>query len=161
MSDSPQLPTEQLVLVNEVRQLIDSAKQRAAVTVNAEISLLYWQVGKRIHQEVLKGERAEYGKQVIAGLSQQLKQAYGKGWSEQQLRHCLYAAETFTDEKIFYTLCRELSWSHFYSSHGLRGNSSKNALRSVTQSVTGCIPTLERGNDDLIMPKLCTHCVHN
>jgi len=111
MSDSPKLPTEQLVLVNEVRQLIDSAKQRAAVAVNAEISMLYWQVGKGIQQEVLQGERAEYGKQVIAGLSQQLKQAYGKGWSEQQLRHCLYAAETFTDKKIFYTLCRELSWS--------------------------------------------------
>ena len=112
MSDLAPFPTENLALVSEVRQLIDAAKQRAAVTVNAEISMLYWQVGKRVQQEVLLGERAEYGKQVIAGLSKQLKQAYGKGWSEQQLRHCLYAAETFSDEKIFYTLCRELSWSH-------------------------------------------------
>jgi len=107
-----QLPIDHSQLSTDIRKLIDAAKQRAAVAVNAEISLLYWQVGKRIQQDVLQGERAEYGKKVIAGLSKQLKQVYGKGWSEQQLRHCLYAAETFNDEKIFYTLCRELSWSH-------------------------------------------------
>jgi len=44
MSDSAPFPTENIALVSEVRQLIDAAKQRAAVAVNAEISLLYWQV---------------------------------------------------------------------------------------------------------------------
>jgi len=44
---------------------------------------------------------------------------------------------------------RQIDKQNIYSSHGLRGNSSKNALRSVTQSVTGCIPTLERGNDEI------------
>jgi len=48
MSDSAPFPTENIALVSEVRQLIDAAKQRAAVAVNAEISLLYWQVGQRI-----------------------------------------------------------------------------------------------------------------
>jgi len=48
MSDSSPFPTENLALVGEVRQLIDAAKQCAAVAVNAEISLLYWQVGNRI-----------------------------------------------------------------------------------------------------------------
>jgi len=48
MSDSSPFPTENLALVSEVRQLIDAAKQRAVVAVNAEISLLYWQVGNRI-----------------------------------------------------------------------------------------------------------------
>ena len=48
MSDFAPFPTENLVLVSEVRQLIDAAKHRAAVAVNAEISLLYWQVVKRI-----------------------------------------------------------------------------------------------------------------
>jgi len=99
-------------LLGDIRQLIDAARQRAAVAVNAEISLLYWQVGQRIHQSILQGERAEYGKQVIASLSKQLMAAYGKGWSTQQLRHCVNAAEAFPDKKIFYTLCRELSWSH-------------------------------------------------
>lgn len=100
------------LLFQEVGRLIDAAKQRAAAAINAEITLLYWQVGKRIQTEVLQGQRAEYGKQVIASLSQKLTQVYGKGWGERQLRLCLQFAETFPDLEIVNTLCSKLSWSH-------------------------------------------------
>jgi predicted nuclease of restriction endonuclease-like (RecB) superfamily len=109
MSDLLQ-PSEPLF--QEIRQLIDAAKQRAAVAINTEITLLYWQIGHRIQTEILQGQRAEYGKQIIASLSQQLTQAYGKGWSEKHLRHCLRLVETFPDDQIVSTLCRQLSWSH-------------------------------------------------
>lgn len=99
-------------LFNEIKTLIDSARQRAAVAVNAELTLLYWQVGSRLQSEVLQGERAEYGKQVIAGLAGQLTTAYGKGWSRQQLHHCLRFAETFPDQEILSALRRQLSWTH-------------------------------------------------
>ncbi len=99
-------------LLEDIRQLIEAARQRAASAVNQELSGLYWQVGHRIQTDVLQGQRAEYGKQVLKGLSVQLSQAYGKGWSEQQLRHCLRAAETFPDEAMFSALRRELTWTH-------------------------------------------------
>ena len=99
-------------LLHDVRQLIEAARLRAAVAVNHELSGLYWQVGRRIHTDVLQGQRAEYGKQVLKSLSLQLSQVYGKGWSEQQLRHCLRAVETFPDESIFSALRRELTWTH-------------------------------------------------
>jgi len=50
-----------LPLLNEVRLLIKSARERAAVAVNAELTLLYWQIGRSIRAEVLRGTRAEYG----------------------------------------------------------------------------------------------------
>ena len=99
----------------EVKSLIQSAKQQAAVAVNAELTLLYWQVGKRIADEVLKGERAEYGKQIIKQLAKQLTQSVGKGWSTQQLRHCLRFSDTFPDQEIVYALRRQLSWTHIRS----------------------------------------------
>jgi predicted nuclease of restriction endonuclease-like (RecB) superfamily len=99
-------------LFQEIRQLIDAAKQRAAIAINAEITLLYWQVGKRIQTEILQGQRAEYGKQIMITLSQQLTQAYGKGWSERQLNYCVLIAEVFPDREILHTLSAELSWSH-------------------------------------------------
>ncbi len=108
-------------LFQEVRQLIDEAKQRTAISINTEITLLYWQVGKRIQTEVLQGQRAEYGKQVIAVLSQQLTQTYGKGWSERQLRYCILLAEVFPDRQILHTVCAKLSWSHFKLIIGLEG----------------------------------------
>ena len=67
-------------LVAELRKLIDGARQRAAAAVNAELSLLYWQVGLRIHREVLGSERAGYGEQIVATLGLQLTSAYGRGW---------------------------------------------------------------------------------
>jgi hypothetical protein len=99
-------------LLADVRQLIDSARQRVASTVNAELTQLYWQIGSRVSAELLKGQRAEYGKQVVAELAQQLTTEFGKGWSERQLRYCLSIAEVFPDAHILHTLCSQLSWSH-------------------------------------------------
>ena len=93
-------------------QLIDSARQRVASTVNAELTQLYWQIGSRVNAELLKGQRAEYGKQVVVELAQQLTTEFGKGWSERQLRYCLRIAEVFPDAQILHTLCSQLSWSH-------------------------------------------------
>ena len=100
-------------LFEEVRQLIDTAKQRAAIAVNAELTLLYWHIGKRIQAEVLQGQRAEYGKQVLLRLSAQLTQTYGRGWGDRHLRNCLRFAEQFPDLEIVNTVCSKLSWSHF------------------------------------------------
>jgi predicted nuclease of restriction endonuclease-like (RecB) superfamily len=61
---------------------------------------------------VLKGQRTEYGKQVIETLAQQLTQIYGRGWSARQMRHCLYFAETFPDEQIVSAVRTQLSWTH-------------------------------------------------
>jgi predicted nuclease of restriction endonuclease-like (RecB) superfamily len=96
----------------DIRRLITDARQRSAAAVNAELTLLYWQIGRRIQAEVLQGQRAEYGKQIVALLAQQLTAEYGRGWSEKQLRHCLRIAEIFSDEAILSTVRRQLSWSH-------------------------------------------------
>ena len=62
--------------------------------------MLYWHVGRRIRTELLQGQRAEYGRQVVSTLAAHLTREYGKGWSEQQLWFCLQAAERFPDETM-------------------------------------------------------------
>nr|WP_319376294.1 PDDEXK nuclease domain-containing protein [uncultured Methanoregula sp.] len=100
-------------LLGDLQSLIDSARIRVAVGVNAEMVLLYWDIGERIRKEILKDERAAYGKQVVKGLSDQLTMRYGAGFTRANLFHMIHFAETFPDRKIIYTLCRQLSWSHF------------------------------------------------
>jgi predicted nuclease of restriction endonuclease-like (RecB) superfamily len=107
------LPTTYTPLVEDISLLVASAKQRAAAAINNEITLLYWQVGNRIHQEVLGGERADYGKQVIATLATELTAQYGKGWSKRNLAQMVKFAEVFTDSKIVQALSAQLMWSHF------------------------------------------------
>jgi hypothetical protein len=55
-------------LFTEIKQLIEQSRNNVAVTVNAEITALYWHIGNRINNEVLHNERAEYGKQILASL---------------------------------------------------------------------------------------------
>ncbi len=99
-------------LLADVRRLIDAARQRVASAVNAELTQLYWRIGRRIGTELLQGQRAEYGKQVVAELALQLTADFGRGWGERQLRYCLRIAEVFPDLEIVNTLCSQLSWSH-------------------------------------------------
>jgi predicted nuclease of restriction endonuclease-like (RecB) superfamily len=98
-------------LLTDIRELIESSRQRVAVGVNSELSLLYWHVGKRINHEILGDDRAEYGKQVVAVLAELLSKEYGRGWSKEQLKQCLWFAKIFPQKEIGYTLCNQLSWS--------------------------------------------------
>lgn len=100
------------LLFGEIKLLIDQSRRQVAQTVNSAISVLYWQVGKRLQKEVLQHQRAEYGKEIIHSLSQQLVQEYGKGWSKRQVHYCLRFAEVFPEEEIVHTVCAQLSWSH-------------------------------------------------
>ena len=52
-------------IASDVKQMIDASRQNVAIAVNSEITLLYWKIGKRINEEVLGNERAEYGKQIV------------------------------------------------------------------------------------------------
>ncbi len=105
------LPPEKL-LASEIKELIEQSRQQVAVAVNSGMSMLYWQIGKRINEEVLQKQRAEYGKEIVVSLSRQLSAEYGKGWGEKHLRHCLRIAETIPEFEIVSTLWRQLSWSH-------------------------------------------------
>lgn len=100
------------LLFGEIKLLIDQSRRQVAQTVNSAISVLYWQVGKRLQKEVLQHQRAEYGKEIINSLSKQLEQEYGKGWSKRQIHYCLRFAEVFPEEEIVHTVCAQLSWSH-------------------------------------------------
>lgn len=83
------------------------------MSVNAELTQLYWQIGTRINADVLQHNRAEYGKQTVALLAQALTQEFGKGWSSRHLHACAQVAAVFSDEAIVHTLYAQLSWSHF------------------------------------------------
>jgi predicted nuclease of restriction endonuclease-like (RecB) superfamily len=99
-------------ITNDIKDLIDSSRLDVAFAVNSEITLLYWKVGQRINEEVLQNSRAEYGKQIVVMLSQQLTEVFGKGWGEKHLRLCIQFAEAFPDIEIVYALRRQLSWTH-------------------------------------------------
>ena len=102
------------LLMKDLRHIIDSARQRVAVTANAELTMMYWHIGERINREVLGNQRAEYGKRIVATVSRQLQESYGsKGFEPRTIRRMMQFASLFPDIKIVTPLVTQLSWSHF------------------------------------------------
>ncbi len=100
-------------LISDIRQLVESARKQVAITANAELTMLYWRIGQRIRKEVLRGNRAGYGEEIVATVSAQLVADYGESFSEKNLRRMIQFAEVFSDEKIVVSLIRQLTWTHF------------------------------------------------
>lgn len=104
----------------ELRTLIASSRQRLAGAVNAELTRLYWAVGQRLATEMLGGERAQYGSQLLEQLGQQLSQEFGRGFEARNLRRMVKFAQAFPSAEIVSTLSTKLSWSHMVAIVGLK-----------------------------------------
>ena len=116
-------------------ELLHSARKQVVYSVNQTMVFSYFQIGKMIVEEEQQGkDRAEYGKQLIKGLSDKLTKEFGKGFSqrniEQMRQFYLVYSKTQTlsaefAQKKTQTLSAkseiqqpmsvkfELSWSHY------------------------------------------------
>jgi hypothetical protein len=68
-------------LLGDIRHLIEAAREQTARSVNSTLVIMYWQIGKRIREDVLRNERAEYGDEILQTLSEKLTEEYGRGFS--------------------------------------------------------------------------------
>jgi hypothetical protein len=105
------LPADRLL--GDIRSLIEAARELTARAVNSALVGLYWRIGTRIREDVLKEQRAGYGEEILQTLSAKLVELYGRGFGARNLANMIRFAETFTDERIVATLSAQLSWSHF------------------------------------------------
>ena len=99
-------------LLEDLKNLIEITKQNVAVSVNSTLTLMYWQIGFKINEDILKNSRAEYGKEILQTLSINLTQEFGKGYSYSSLSRMMKFSQIFTFQNVA-TLSQKLSWSHF------------------------------------------------
>ncbi len=112
-SSGTDLAPETEALALDIARMIETARIQVARTANAALTTLYWQIGTRIRQDVLKDQRAEYGAEIVAALGRQLEARFGRGFGEKNLRRMMQFSETFPDAKIVAALLRQLGWTHF------------------------------------------------
>jgi predicted nuclease of restriction endonuclease-like (RecB) superfamily len=73
---------QNIMLFHQVAELLQNARQQVLRTVNSTMTFTYFEIGRMIVEEEQNGkDRAEYGKQVLKGLSEQLTSEFGKGFS--------------------------------------------------------------------------------
>jgi len=119
-------------LYSNIKELINSSRNRIVQTVNTTMVHTYFEIGRLIVEHLQNGkDRADYGKKVLKSLSEQLSMEFGKGFSVQNIERMrtfyqLYSAQ-FVNNSISSTLLRNfdnenspalsstfsLSWSHY------------------------------------------------
>lgn len=100
--------------VSDIKEIILQSRQYVKNHINYAMIYAYWLIGKRIVLQEQKGEiRAEYGKEIIKNLSEELTKEFGKGFSPQSLYNFRMFFERFTEPEKFSAVWRILTWSHY------------------------------------------------
>lgn len=95
----------------QIRSVLAQARERAHRAVNFAMVQAYWEIGRIIVEEEQRGrERAEYGKHLIAGLSQRLSAEFSKGFDKSNLWNMRSFFSTFPKMDA---VRRELTWTHY------------------------------------------------
>ncbi len=100
-------------LLASIGLTIDKARQNAVKAINTELVKANWEIGRHIIEFEQQGnERAEYGTDLLARLSKDLKQLYGKGFGR---RNILDMRRFYLAYQKWQTVSAKLSWSHYIS----------------------------------------------
>lgn len=100
-----------VVWLDELKQRIQQSRLKATLSVNRELILLYWQIGR----EILDRQQAQgWGSKVVTQLSKDLRQAFPEmtGLSRTNLLYMRAFAEAWADEAIVHQLGGQIPWRH-------------------------------------------------
>ena len=131
--------------INEVKEILKNARQKAYTAVNSAMVEAYWKIGRRIVEEEQSGrERAEYGKEILQNLSKELTEEFGKGYSYRTLREIRQFYLMFSDFEKWRTVSAKLTWSHFQKV--LRVSNEKARIFYLTEAAENMwsVRTLDR-----------------
>jgi len=98
-------------LLQALKERIQTAQVRAALAVNRELVMLYWQLGREI---LTRQQQQGWGAKVIERLAQDLQRAFPamKGFSPRNLKYMRAFAETYPDEPIVQGVLAQITWYH-------------------------------------------------
>lgn len=107
--------TEQDSFLAEIKDIVEQGRRQAYAAVSQVMIDTYWKIGERIVMQEQKGkERADYGTQLIAVLSEELTRTYGKGFSERYLRAFRTFYIVVPEYEIWKSRFPNLTWTHIF-----------------------------------------------
>lgn len=115
MKDNKPVAANFAQVVGDIKQIIDLGRNAAYTAVDAAMITTYWNIGRRIVEEEQNGrERAQYGKELIKTLAQELTHAYGSGYTDRYLRAFRQFYLVMPNYPIWKSRFPNLTWTHVY-----------------------------------------------
>ena len=126
---------------NQIKDILNNARGKVYHAANSAMVAAYWQIGKSIVDQQGGAERAEYGAQLIAELSKQLTNDFGKGFDERNLRNMRSFYLAFPNWNAVRT---ELTWTHYRSLVRVENEAARNWYMQETVSQAWSSRQLDR-----------------
>ena len=97
-----------LSIIETIKSEIESARFRATISVNSELTMLYYNIGSIIN------ENKSWGNKFIENLAKDIKLEYpnSKGYSVRNLKYMAKFAAEYTDKEFVQTVSAQIPWSH-------------------------------------------------
>ena len=141
--------------LQEIKTILNQARQKTYQAINSAMVEAYWNIGKRIVQEEQNGkDRAEYGKEIIKTISQELSTEFGKGFSERNIRKYRQFYQTFPELKNWPTVSAKLQWSHFELIMRVSNPAARKYYLNEAAEQTWSVRTLDRNISSLYYQRL-------
>ncbi len=139
----------------DIKQILATARHKTYQAINSAMVEAYWKIGEKIVLEEQQGkDRAAYGKQILQTLSAELTKEFGRGFSFANLYNMKQFYQTYPIYEIFYTLCRNLSWSHHRLIMRVPDEKARNYYLKEAAQLNWSVRTLERNINTLYYQRL-------
>ena len=111
MANNLSIPEDYYDFLRELKGRILQAQVRAVISVNRELVLLYWQIGRDI---LNRQQQRGWGAKVIDNIAADLQKAFPemKGFSPRNLKYMRSFAEAYPDEQFVQQVVAQIPWGH-------------------------------------------------
>jgi len=152
--DDPKKDIALSSITQDIITLIATAKSSALTYVNSSLTLLYWQIGKRLLSAGLRDNAAKYGDRAVENISTFLVNEYGQGFNYSSLHRMMRFAELIPDQEIVATLSQDLSWSHFVILITLRESLARDFYIEMCRLERWSVRQLRKSIDSMLFERV-------
>ena len=139
------LITKEQKFYEDVRFILQRAREEAYNSANSIMTYAYWNVGQRIVEQEQYGKtKTKYGSYLIKNLSEQLSDEFGSGFSVANLRNCRQFYLVFPKDSYGFSMAGKISWSHLRSIMRISDEEERNFYLKETLTENWSVRVLER-----------------
>ena len=144
--------SEMSPILQEIKTILDTARNNVARQVNNELLNTYWNIGRIICEyEQSDSARADYGKQTLRALSKELTKEFGKGFSVSNIQFMRRFYQTY---QIQQTASVKLSWSHYCELLSISDTDKRNFYEKEAVNSNWSVRELKRQIESSLFERL-------
>lgn len=137
----------------EIGLLIKQKKSSVKRVVNDAMVSLYWEIGKRLSEEITGINKQEYGKRVVFEISKRLVAEFGAGFDKSAISRMINFYQEFPDYEKVVTLSQQLTWSHFLVLLPIKDEMQREFYAAMCKNENWSVRTLRERKNSMLSEK--------